>query len=742
MNFTAGGMTRSKTTVRSAYASFLDRLDKDDDGGNFTAADERNEVIRISTSFYDKEAPRPGKHGTLENTESVEKMARQVDPGSLLQTFEFYAALFAPHQQLIKKVPTYSEIKFANNTLSQGELMCFCNDFALTPNIVSRQDIRHVWPFIQEEHSGYAGGSSEKRIGKELSLEGFKQFLCRIALVNMVSPEGRPVHLSKKRQAHEAVGNLVKYLKFDNKKYIKKKLRTTGAATQTRLSGAMKAPCKNPYIKHDAKRFKMVYPPPKGDNSINGIIEAAKKKREALRAGATGNGNARTLDSSVYRKAMDSYIPSLKNIFKPFEAELVLNEWAPFVRDRASGQICRCYIDAGEVIRGHLYKYKVTLVNQSSRKVKFQRPFLEPEDADNNIRIDATFDPQVVKPGRATHAIVSLVAPHHYEANASIVFAAHAVDGPSNLRENKTINKAMVRCPLYVISFGAHHGEQNKPRQAMTLRERMTTYLPEPDENGGVVPPATAPPSDSEGEEVEEDAQEETEEEYAFRKKQEMKAKLRGPYVQDLERKTAELWGEINKWKHAKSANNALAHEVGKKNVRDLMALSLVGRPRGTMPVVPALDQILKMEFLSPSPSFAEPRKTPKWMVNGEMSAPQEFDEHGSVIQKPRVVDALMKNKRRKAMAHRRRRKKLPFLPAVTAYSSVDFRKDGDVYRAIHGKSLIGSTSSLHSLTLPNTEHYTIRRSATADVLRDRRERVAMVRSKSAAGKMLLKKIA
>ena len=90
--------------------------------------------------------------------------------------------------------------------------MCFCSDFNITPDIVSKQDIRHIWPYIQEQHSGVGGVNNAKRIGKELSVEGLKQFLCRVALVNMVSPEGRKVILSKKRQAHEAVLKLCEFL--------------------------------------------------------------------------------------------------------------------------------------------------------------------------------------------------------------------------------------------------------------------------------------------------------------------------------------------------------------------------------------------------------------------------------------------------------------------------------------------------------------------------------------------------
>ena len=53
----------AKGRIRPLYAAFLDRLDKDDDGGNFTTADERHEALRIAKTYFDKEAPRPGKHG-------------------------------------------------------------------------------------------------------------------------------------------------------------------------------------------------------------------------------------------------------------------------------------------------------------------------------------------------------------------------------------------------------------------------------------------------------------------------------------------------------------------------------------------------------------------------------------------------------------------------------------------------------------------------------------------------------
>ncbi len=722
----------TRKIMRPLYAEFLDRLDKDDDGGNFTTADERHETLRIAKTFYDKEAPRPGKHGSIQNSDQVSKMARQMNPGTLLLTFEFYAALFAPHQQLIKKVPTYSEIKFANNTLSQGELMCFCSDFNITPDIVSKQDIRHIWPYIQEQHSGVGGVNHAKRIGKELSVEGFKQFLCRVALVNMVSPEGRKVVLSKKRQAHEAVLKLCEFLGFHDKKFIKNKIKVSGAATQNRLAGSIgMADGGNPYTKHDSKRFTMVWPPKKEKNDIESMIKAANEKKAKRKGSGIGN-SGRALDSGLYKSAMGYYMNSLKAIFAPFESEPVLNEWEVFLRDRPSGQVCRPYIDCGEIILKTAYKYQVILVNQSKYTVKLHEPFIEPEEADRNIRLSAKYEPNLVKAGRKCKVTLTLFVPHHIEYNASLVFTAtrYFKNSQEANAAGKTL-KSLVRCPLYVISYGAHHGENKKPREALTLRERMTMRFPE--NGGGDIDDLSDEASDSDGYG---DAEEETEEEESFRKRQELKAKLRGPYVQDLERKTAEMWDEIHKYKQQKTLNNINASVVGRQNVADLMKLSLVGRKPGTMPIVPPFEQILKMEILSPSPNFVDPSRTPKWMVNGEMSAPQELNEDGSVkivhgnTKTPTVVSKLM-GSNTGSRRQRRRKRRLPFLPPIASYCPIDFRKDGDVYRVIHGKSLIGKTSSTSTLTLPNHPNFVIKRSQSAQVLANRKERIAIVRAKS-----------
>jgi hypothetical protein len=166
----------SQSHLRS---TFLQQLDEDDDNGSFTASDERFEQLIICTAEYNSEAARPGIK-PLERGQFAEKMARETNSGTLLRIFNFYAKLFAPHQQMQAKVPTYSEIMFANNTLSQGEIMCFCTDFRIVPHLLTRNDIRNIWPFIGEELE-----SETKRVGKELSFAGFMEFLVCF-LINII----------------------------------------------------------------------------------------------------------------------------------------------------------------------------------------------------------------------------------------------------------------------------------------------------------------------------------------------------------------------------------------------------------------------------------------------------------------------------------------------------------------------------------------------------------------------------
>ena len=352
------GSTLLTTIQRDAFQA---QLDRDDDGGNFTASDERFESLVILSAAYNEEAARPGKRA-LERGKFAEKMARETNPGTLLLIFNFYAKLFAPHQQMQAKVPTYSEIMFANNTLSQGEVMCFCSDFRIVPNLLTRNDVRNIWPFIGEELD-----ADTVRVGKELSLQGFQELLVRVALLNGMTPDGRPKALCHDKQAHSAIAALVKWLHLDDRSAVKKKLDTVGKKTQQRLgSNSHEAPLSNPFKESDARRFKLLDSLHPTKVTITEMLTEANRKIKAVKKRGRRNANTNvTQGLVVLTSIMRKYHHSLKHTFASFESELITTSWLRFNRDRASGQISRTYIDAGDCIENHSYIFTLRIKNQT-----------------------------------------------------------------------------------------------------------------------------------------------------------------------------------------------------------------------------------------------------------------------------------------------------------------------------------------------------------------------------------------
>ena len=367
-------MNRSKTLSESTIGSnndtiqrseFTQQLDCDDDNDNFTAADERFAPLVILSAAFNEEAPRPGKR-PLERGEFAEKMARQTNPGTLLLVFNFYAKLFAPHQQMQAKVPTYSEIMFANNTLSMGEMMCFCADFRIVPHLLTRNDIRNIWPFIGEELD-----ADTKRVGKELSLDGFQELLVRVALLNGLTPEGRQKKLCDDKQPHSAIAALVKWLHLDDRSAIKHKLDTIGVKTKARLSSTShEQVLGNPYTVHDKRRFTLLDSLHPKKITISEMLEEANRKLKATKKRGRRGGNVNiTQGLAVLNKIMGLYHHSLKHSFVSFESELVTTSWKRFNRDRPSGQICRAYVDCGDCIEGIEYNFTLRIKNQTMNEL-------------------------------------------------------------------------------------------------------------------------------------------------------------------------------------------------------------------------------------------------------------------------------------------------------------------------------------------------------------------------------------
>ena len=241
---------------------------------------------------------------------------------------------------------------------------CLLICFSIVPHLLTRNDIRNIWPFIGAE----LDSGESKRVGKELDLTGFQELLVRIALVNGLTPDGRPKALCLDKQPHSAIGALVKWLHLDDRSAVKQKLATVGKKTQKRLSNASQENSMgNPFTKSDNRRFKLLESLHPKSTTVSEMIDEGNRKLKAVKKRGRRGGNVNlTQGLSVLTKVMKKYHHSLKHTFAAFESELVTTSWKRFNRDRSSGQICRTYIDAGDCVVNHEYQFTLRIKNQTN----------------------------------------------------------------------------------------------------------------------------------------------------------------------------------------------------------------------------------------------------------------------------------------------------------------------------------------------------------------------------------------
>ena len=183
-----------------------------------------------------------------------------------------------------------------------------------------------------------------------------------------MTPKDRQIQLCNDKQPHSAMAGLVKWLHLDDKSAIKKKLAVEGRNTQKRLSTKNgEIGLGNPYTRSDSRRFKLLDSLHRKQKTIDEIIKHANKKRNAVikRGRRKGNVNL-TQGLGPLTNAMSMYTHSMKHTFASYETELVTTSWKVFNRDRSSGQICRAYIDAGDLVENLDYDFKLRIKNQTN----------------------------------------------------------------------------------------------------------------------------------------------------------------------------------------------------------------------------------------------------------------------------------------------------------------------------------------------------------------------------------------
>jgi hypothetical protein len=94
--------------------------------------------------------------------------------GPLVVAFLFYAKVLDPRVATGKYYPKFADIDRASKTMTFTELLAFCWDFNIVPQLISRGDLRYIF--------GHVHRSKAEKL-TELSFYQFEELLTRVALV-------------------------------------------------------------------------------------------------------------------------------------------------------------------------------------------------------------------------------------------------------------------------------------------------------------------------------------------------------------------------------------------------------------------------------------------------------------------------------------------------------------------------------------------------------------------------------
>jgi hypothetical protein len=104
--------------------------------------------------------------------------------GPLVTAFTFYAKVLDPRVATGKYYPLFDSIERAAKTMTFTELLAFCWDFNIVPQLLSRGDLRYVFGTVRREHDDKL---------TELTFAQFEELLTRVALVAFYPLTGEDV---------------------------------------------------------------------------------------------------------------------------------------------------------------------------------------------------------------------------------------------------------------------------------------------------------------------------------------------------------------------------------------------------------------------------------------------------------------------------------------------------------------------------------------------------------------------
>ena len=112
--------------------------------------------------------------------------SKSIIDGAIAHIFTFYSKLQSPEHQLGRKPKSYEEIREANSTMSFLELLCFCRDFDIVPQLMPKEDLAVLWKIHRAQmlHDMDRLDTHLSEVQKSsMDLTQFMQMLVKIALM-------------------------------------------------------------------------------------------------------------------------------------------------------------------------------------------------------------------------------------------------------------------------------------------------------------------------------------------------------------------------------------------------------------------------------------------------------------------------------------------------------------------------------------------------------------------------------
>ncbi|KAJ1448598.1 hypothetical protein M885DRAFT_538627 [Pelagophyceae sp. CCMP2097] len=316
-------------------------------------------------------------------------------PGALVVLFDFYAKLQTPQAQMAQKALTYAEIQHCNERLSFFEMLCFCRDSRIVPDLVPKQTLDYVWKLSTLKRSGRGAPTSHtttslKDVG--LDLEEFIHVLLRVALVGFAEAAlGQP---------RLAISKFAAFLNLGSVGHAKLFVRTTGRETQRRVNfrsaGELERGGGLHLLEERRVHQKSKKQAPSGSEDYVTADQLARVRTQAKASDLTSNAASNQL-SIVQEVCLAQYDRTMADDLRPFCVAQETHAWRVF--DDAGG------LDFGELEQGKRYTARLEIQNVS-QNILALTSFSKRGNISESVK--TTFDPLPFAPGLARVIDVTL----------------------------------------------------------------------------------------------------------------------------------------------------------------------------------------------------------------------------------------------------------------------------------------------------------------------------------------------